>query len=100
MPATRIIAHRSRMNICVVGAGAIGGWVAAKLAIGGQCVMALSSTGALKRIELRESGGSQLVELAHFDARREQGFWRALRPAVQRWDELITEFNERVARVS
>ena len=37
------------MNICVVGAGAIGGWVAAKLALAGERVMALTSRGALDR---------------------------------------------------
>ena len=33
------------MNICVVGAGAIGGWVAARLALAGERVMALTSRG-------------------------------------------------------
>lgn len=42
----------------------------------------------------------QGMTLEHFDARRDQGFWRSLRPAVQRWDALITEFNERVAATS
>ncbi len=37
----------------------------------------------------------QGTPLAHFDARRDQAFWRALRPAVARWDELIGEFNDR-----
>jgi ketopantoate reductase len=35
------------MNICVVGAGAIAGWMAAKLAVSGEQVMALTSSDAL-----------------------------------------------------
>jgi hypothetical protein len=37
----------------------------------------------------------QDVALEHFDARRDQAFWRGLRPAVAAWDELIAEFNGR-----
>jgi hypothetical protein len=37
----------------------------------------------------------QGVTLEHFDARRDQGFWRSLRRVVNRWDELIDEFNAR-----
>src|SRR5438477_11171249 len=55
------------MNICVVGAGAIGGWVAAKLALGGSQVMALTSRGALERIELSEAGEVKSAEMARFD---------------------------------
>jgi len=55
------------MNICVVGAGAIGGWVAAKLALAGQEVTALDSRGALDRIELIEGGESKIAELTRFD---------------------------------
>lgn len=55
------------MNICVVGAGAIGGWVAAKLALAGQEVTALDSRGALDRIELIERGESKIAELTRFD---------------------------------
>ena len=43
------------MNICVLGAGAIGGWVAAKLALAGERVSALTSRGPLGSIELSES---------------------------------------------
>ena len=35
--------------------------------------------------------------LEHFDARRQQGFWQALRERVATWDELIVEFNQRVS---
>ena len=52
------------MNICVVGAGAIGGWIAAKLALAGETVTALTSRGALNRIELCEKGESKTVELS------------------------------------
>jgi 2-dehydropantoate 2-reductase len=55
------------MNICVVGAGAIGGWVAAKLALAQNRVMALTSRGALKEIELSEAGKKTLVPLAEFE---------------------------------
>ncbi len=43
-------------RIVIVGAGAIGGWVAAKLALAGEQVMALSSKGPLDCIELAEAG--------------------------------------------
>src|SRR4051812_22522884 len=59
------------MNICVVGAGAIGGWVAAKLALGGNQVMALTSHGALDRIELSENGETRTAELSAFAGRAE-----------------------------
>jgi len=55
------------MNICVVGAGAIGGWVAAKLALAGNAVMALTSRGALSEIELNEAAGTSKAELTTFD---------------------------------
>jgi 2-dehydropantoate 2-reductase len=55
------------MNICVIGAGAIGGWVAAKLALAGETVTALTSRGALDRIELCEEGESRVVELGAFE---------------------------------
>jgi 2-dehydropantoate 2-reductase len=55
------------MNICVVGAGAIGGWVAARLALAGKSVMALTSRGPLDTIELDEGGVSQVAELTRFD---------------------------------
>lgn len=55
------------MRICVVGAGAIGGWVAARLALAGEQVMALNSRGPLDRIELGEGGETETAELARFD---------------------------------
>lgn len=55
------------MNICVVGAGAIGGWVAAKLALAGETAMALTSRGPLDRIELREGGKTRAAELPRFE---------------------------------
>ena len=49
------------MNICVVGAGAIGGWVAAKLALAGERVMvARGSCGAARRRSgLLDEGGDE-----------------------------------------
>jgi len=55
------------MNICVVGAGAIGGWVAAKLALAGAPVMALTSRGALDQIELSEKDETRTANLMAFD---------------------------------
>ena len=55
------------MNICVVGAGAIGAWVAAKLALSGERVMALTRSGALDRIEISERGDTQKATLIRFD---------------------------------
>ena len=55
------------MNICVVGAGAIGGWVAARLAFCGETVMALTSRGPLQRIELEDAASTSIAELASFD---------------------------------
>jgi 2-dehydropantoate 2-reductase len=51
------------MNICVVGAGAIGGWVAARLALAGEPVMALNSRGPLDAIDISEAGETQVAEL-------------------------------------
>ena len=55
------------MNICVIGAGSIGGWVAAKLALAGERVMALTSRGALDSIELTEGGETSTARLGRFD---------------------------------
>jgi 2-dehydropantoate 2-reductase len=55
------------VNICVIGAGAIGGWVAAKLALAGESVMALTSRGALGRVEISEDGKTHTAELMRFD---------------------------------
>jgi 2-dehydropantoate 2-reductase len=55
------------MNICVVGAGAIGGWVAAKLSLAGERVMALTSRGALPAIEITEGGETKTAKLTRFD---------------------------------
>jgi 2-dehydropantoate 2-reductase len=56
------------MNICVVGAGAIGGWVAAKLSLAGEVVMALTSRGPLDAIEISEDRETRSAELTRFDA--------------------------------
>jgi 2-dehydropantoate 2-reductase len=55
------------MNICVVGAGAIGGWVAAKLALAGENVTALTSRGPLDQIEMDEQGDTKIAELTQLD---------------------------------
>jgi 2-dehydropantoate 2-reductase len=55
------------MNICVVGAGAIGGWVTAKLALAGEQVMAQTSRGALDKLAICEGGETKIAELSEFD---------------------------------
>ena len=55
------------MNICVIGAGAIGGWVAARLAFSGGQVMALTSRGALDSIEVVQGGATKTAKLMRFD---------------------------------
>jgi len=55
------------VNICVIGAGAIGGWVAAKLALAGESVMALTSRGALDWVEISEGDETRKAELMRFD---------------------------------
>jgi len=55
------------MNICVVGAGAIGGWVAARLALAGESVMALTSRGLLEALNISEGGQTQTAELARLE---------------------------------
>jgi 2-dehydropantoate 2-reductase len=55
------------MNIAVIGAGAIGGWVAAKLAIGGERVMALTRSGCLDVIRLSENASVETVRLGRFE---------------------------------
>jgi 2-dehydropantoate 2-reductase len=55
------------VQIAVVGAGAIGGWVAGRLALAGNRVMALASGGSLARVEIEEGGVSQSAEFVQFD---------------------------------
>jgi hypothetical protein len=42
----------------------------------------------------------QGTPLEVFEARRSQSFWKSVRAYAPVWDELITDFNARVARVS
>lgn len=55
------------MKICVVGAGAIGGWVAARLAGAGETVAASTSRGWLDEIRVREADRPEAVPLMRFD---------------------------------
>jgi len=55
------------MRICIVGAGAIGGWVAARLALAGHQVMALTSRGPLDAIRIIENGIEEAADLMRFD---------------------------------
>ena len=56
------------MNISVIGAGAIGGWVAGRLALAGERVSAVTSRGALTHIDLSEGGDTKRAELVTPDA--------------------------------
>jgi 2-dehydropantoate 2-reductase len=58
--------HRRGMRTAIIGAGAIGGWVAARLAEAGNEVMARTSRGVVERLEIDEGGQSTAVELARF----------------------------------
>ena len=53
-------------RIAVVGAGAIGGWIAGRLALAGNRVMALGSRGPLDTIEIEEAGKRDAVRLNQF----------------------------------
>jgi 2-dehydropantoate 2-reductase len=55
------------MNICVVGAGAIGGWAAAKLALAGERVMALTSRGTIEEISIEDGGEVSTARMSRFD---------------------------------
>ncbi|GAA4725416.1 2-dehydropantoate 2-reductase [Sphingomonas lutea] len=55
------------MRICVVGAGAIGGWVAARLALAGNKVMALTSRGPIDGISIEQAGEVQVATFDRFD---------------------------------
>jgi 2-dehydropantoate 2-reductase len=54
------------LRIAVIGAGAVGGWVAARLALAGHRVMALTSGGSLKRLDIEEGGASSSARFAEF----------------------------------
>ena len=55
------------MNIAIVGAGAIGGWVGAKLASGGNRVAAVSSLGRVERIAIVEDGTRREAPMSGFE---------------------------------
>ena len=55
------------MRTCVVGAGAIGGWVAARLALAGEEVLALTGRGPIDGLEITEAGETQRAEFARFE---------------------------------
>jgi len=51
LPRASILSIRAVMNICVVGAGAIGGWIAGKLALGGSDVSVVARGETLRLID-------------------------------------------------
>ena len=54
-------------RIAIVGAGAIGGWIGAKLALAGETVMALTSAGLLGHVEIAEGGQTEQADFTRFD---------------------------------
>ena len=54
------------MRIAIIGAGAIGGWVAGRLALAGNEVMALTRGGALDQVIIDEGGKSEAASLSQF----------------------------------
>jgi len=59
------------MKIGIIGAGAIGGWVAARLALAGNEVMALTSRGPIESLELEEAGETRAARPSRFDGAAE-----------------------------
>ena len=55
------------MRVAVVGAGAIGGWVAARLALAGAEVMALTSRGPVGQLQISDGGASETARFGRFD---------------------------------
>lgn len=55
------------IRIAIVGAGSIGGWVAARLALAGEQVMALSSRGPVDGIEIIEAGETETAHFTRFE---------------------------------
>ena len=55
------------LTIAVVGAGAIGGWVAARLALAGNQVSALTANGPIAAIDLVEDGRQETAGFETFD---------------------------------
>ena len=70
------------MRVAVIGAGAVGGWVAARLALAGEQVMAMSSRGPIRRIELTEDGETTSVDFARFDGATEMLMIAVKAPAL------------------
>jgi 2-dehydropantoate 2-reductase len=59
LPRAGILAHRAVVNFCVVGAGAIGGWIAARLALAGNDVAVVARGDTLHAID---SGGLLITD--------------------------------------
>ena len=55
------------MRIAIIGGGAIGGWLAARLALAGEEVMALTRGGALDQVAIEQDGTSAVASLCQFD---------------------------------
>ena len=57
----------ARVRVCVLGAGSIGGWIAARLAAAGNDVMALTSRGPVDEVMISEGGSSETARLSRFE---------------------------------
>jgi 2-dehydropantoate 2-reductase len=71
------------MKICVLGAGAIGGWVAGRLGGSGRQVMALTSRGPLDSIAIEQSGRCETVALDRFEGAADLLVIAVKAPALQ-----------------
>jgi 2-dehydropantoate 2-reductase len=70
------------MRVALVGAGAIGGWVAARLALARNEVMALTSRGPVDRLEISEGHGTEQATLGRFDEPADVLFLAVKAPAL------------------
>ena len=70
------------MRVAVAGAGAIGGWVAAKLGLAGNDVMALTNRGPVERLQISECGETREARLSRFDDAADVLFVAVKAPAL------------------
>ena len=72
------------MRVCVAGAGAIGGWIAARLAFAGNQVMALTSRGPVETITLEDGGETAVAALGGFEGKPDMLVIAVKAPALSR----------------
>ena len=69
-------------RIAVVGAGAVGGWLAARLALAGHEVMALGSRGPIDALTVSEGGGTLTARFMRFDGAADVALIAVKAPAL------------------